>query len=92
MQNCLTNERKATIAGNSEAKTAQNKSKSKAKTAFTASSQRVPKHAIKKLIGSAKKKLQLSNKSNPSSIVATKNGNKAPSDQNKFACAGTLTV
>ena len=90
MQNCLINERKATIAGNSEAKTAQNKSK--AKTAFTASSQRVPKHAIKKLIGSAKKKLQLSNKSNPSSIVATKNGNKAPSGQNKFACAGTLTV
>ena len=90
MQNCLINERKATIAGNSEAKTAQNKSK--AKTAFTANSQRVPKHAIKKLIGSAKKKLQLSNKSNPSSIVATKNGNKAPSGQNKFACAGTVTV
>ena len=92
MQNCLTNERKDTIRGNSEAITAR--TRSKAKTAPTASNQYAPKHAIKRLIGCAKKKLTSSKKTNtslscPSSIVATKTGNKAPSGQNKFAGAGT---
>ena len=81
MQNSLAKD--STAAGNSKGRTTPSKSRAK-----MASGQRAPKNPIKKLIGTAKKKLKSSTKSIPTSLAATTKCNSPSAGQKKFLRAG----
>ena len=91
MQNCLAKDRNSTVGNvrqNSGGKATQSKSRPKTAAAASASGQRAAKNPIKKLIGTAKKKLKSSTKAIPSSLAATTKSNPPPSGQKKFLSAG----
>ena len=95
MQNSLAKDKNGAAAGkvyqNSGGKGTQSKGRAKTATGAGASGQRAPKNPIKKLIGTAKKKLKSSTKAIPTSLAAatTKSYPPPSGHKKKFLSAGT---